>query len=72
MQSGLLFGYVSMVDGLVERLSNEMEGEIAVIATGGMADRIAPESRTIRETDPFLTLEGLRILYKANRKEEGD
>lgn len=71
MQSGLLFGYVSMVDGLVERIEKEMEGEVTVIATGGMADRIAPESKTIREVDPFLTLEGLRILYNINRGEEG-
>ena len=71
MQSGILFGYVSMVDGMVERIRDEMkEPDAQVIATGGMAERIAPESSTILEADRFLTLKGLRLLYQVNRKEE--
>ncbi len=70
MQSGLLFGYVSMVDGMVSRIKEEMGGDIAVMATGGMAERIAPESRTIQEVDPFLTLKGLLLLTNINKKEE--
>ena len=67
MQSGIVFGYVALVDGLVNRLKAEMEcGECSVIATGGLARLIEPESATIDETDEFLTLEGLRLLYLRN------
>jgi len=70
MQSGIMFGYVSLVDGMVEKLRKEMGEDTAVIATGGMADRIAPESSTIQEADRFLTLKGLQILYQMNCKED--
>lgn len=66
MQSGILFGYVSMVDGLVRRLSEELGGDVKVIATGGLAGTIASESETIGEVDPNLTLEGLRLIYLRN------
>lgn len=66
MQSGILYGYVSLVDGLVARLAAEMGGEVDVIATGGLAGTIAGESKTIREVDPYLTLEGLRLIYLRN------
>jgi type III pantothenate kinase len=66
MQSGIVFGYVGLVDGLVRRLSAEMEGEVAVIATGGLAGLIEPESETIEEVDEYLTLEGLRLIYLRN------
>jgi len=71
MQSGIFYGYVSMVDGMVERIRREMGCEAYVIATGGFAGRIASESKTIQAVDRFLTLEGLRIVYQINRKEEG-
>ncbi len=69
MQSGILFGYVSMVDGMVGRIRREMGEDAYVIATGGIAERLAPESRTIQRVDRFLTLQGLQILYELNRKE---
>ena len=73
MQSGILFGYVSLVDGMVARIREEMgEPDAAVIATGGLAERIAAESRTILEADRFLTLKGLRILHNINRKDKED
>lgn len=66
MQSGVLYGYVSLVDGLVERLTREIGGPVAVIATGGLAGVIATESRTIESVEPNLTLEGLRLIYRRN------
>jgi type III pantothenate kinase len=69
IQSGLYFGYVALVDGLVDRLKVEMnEPDCAVVATGGIAPVIAPESRTIQTVDPHLTLRGLQILHARNTK----
>jgi type III pantothenate kinase len=67
MQSGIVYGYVGLVDGLVERILAELGYPCAVIATGGLASLIAPLSRTINEVDDELTLVGLRILYDRNR-----
>src|ERR1019366_1906723 len=67
MQSGIVYGYVGLVDGLVDRILAELGYPCAVIATGGLAPLIAPLSRTITDVDDELTLIGLRILYDRNR-----
>jgi type III pantothenate kinase len=72
LQSGLLYGYAGLVDAMVERIRGELRSDAHVIATGGLARRIAGESRTIEKVVPFLTLEGLRILFEKNRFERGD
>jgi type III pantothenate kinase len=66
MQSGIVYGYVGLVDGLVERLKEELAYPCSVIATGGLARLIAPLSKTIEEVDDILTLVGLRILHERN------
>jgi type III pantothenate kinase len=68
LQSGIIYGAAGQVDALVERFQQEMGGGAKVIATGGLAELIAPHSRTIEICDPLLTLEGLRIIYERTRK----
>lgn len=69
MQSGLIFGYAGLVDELVTRIQGELGRRAMVIATGGLASLIAVESRTIQEVRPFLTLEGLELIYRKTRGE---
>lgn len=67
IQSGLMYGHVAMVDGLVERIQRENKVKARVIATGGLAALFAETSSTIDEVDEFLTMEGLRLVYERNQ-----
>lgn len=67
MQSGLLFGYVSMVEGMVVRFRAELGEDMKVVATGGLAEVVAKETKVINVISPWLTLEGLRLIWELNR-----
>jgi len=66
MQAGLVFGYVGLVNGLIGRLRSELGGQVRVVATGGRAEVIAPLTQQIDIVDPWLTLEGLRLIAELN------
>jgi type III pantothenate kinase len=68
LQSGLFYGFVSQVDGILERMVAELGEKPHIIATGGMAYSIASDSKFIQQCDDMLTLEGLRMLYERNRQ----
>lgn len=67
IQSGLLFGYVGLVEGMVARFRAELGPDMRVVATGGLAELVARETTVIDIVDPWLTLHGLRIIYELNR-----
>lgn len=65
IQSGVLFGFAAQVDGMVERIKNEI-GDATVIATGGLAGLVAPHTKQVEYVEPWLTLHGLRIVHERN------
>jgi type III pantothenate kinase len=67
LQSGLYYGYIGLVDGILERIFAELGTRPKVVATGGLAQLVAADSRCISEIDDMLTLDGLRILFERNR-----
>jgi type III pantothenate kinase len=67
MESGLYYGYVGLVDGLVRRIARELGDKAMCVATGGLASIIAPEVALIEHVDPDLTLQGLRMIWERNR-----
>jgi len=67
MQSGIVFGYVGLIEGIVARIQQELGGKVKVVATGGYADLIAKETRVIDVVNPNLTLIGLRLIYLMNK-----
>ncbi len=68
IQAGIMFGYGGLVDGIVTRMKAEVKTNPLVIATGGLANIIAPETKTIDKIEEMLTLDGLRIIYELNKK----
>jgi type III pantothenate kinase len=66
MQSGLYFGYLSLVEGTLTRIKAEMKFDPMVVATGGLAHLIVGQSSVVDHIDPLLTLEGLRIIHERN------
>ena len=71
MQSGIVYGYAGLVDGLCDRLRAELDYPCRVLATGGLARLIAPETRSIETVDDNLTLVGLRIIHQRNQRSRG-
>ncbi len=67
MQAGIYFGYIGLVDGILERLLAEVSGVREIVATGGQAELIASGSRFLRRTEPLLTLIGLKLIHERNR-----
>jgi type III pantothenate kinase len=63
-----MYGYAGLVDGIVERMKAEAGTQPLVVATGGLAGVIGPETKSVNQVDEMLTLEGLRIIYERNCK----
>jgi type III pantothenate kinase len=64
IKSGLFYGFIGLIDGVLDRMHEELGGPVAVVATGGSARIVAGESKHIKEVDEVLTLRGLRIIYE--------
>lgn len=70
IQSGGLYGHAGLVDGIVERIANELGEPVTRVATGGLAPTIVPHCSSVETIDPYLTLEGLRIIFALNQDAE--
>jgi type III pantothenate kinase len=70
MQAGIMYGYAGLVDGICDRMKAEVKSNPLVIATGGLAKIVAPETKSINIVDEMLTLEGLRIIYLRNKTKQ--
>jgi type III pantothenate kinase len=68
LQSGLVYGFAGQVDGIVERIREELGADAQTVATGGLADLIVPHAKTLETIDPFLTLEGVRLVWQRNHE----
>lgn len=68
IQAGLLFGHAGYVDGIVDRIREELGSEVRTVATGGLASTIVPHCRTVATVDENLTLDGLRMLFEINQE----
>ena len=68
MQSGIIFGYVGLIEGMVNRIKKELGAGTKVVATGGLANILAEETTVIEKVDQMLTLEGLRLIHDLNKK----
>jgi type III pantothenate kinase len=66
LQSGLVYGFAGQVDRIVEKIRGELGTDARAVATGGLAELIYPHSRTLERVDPFLTLDGLRLVWERN------
>jgi type III pantothenate kinase len=71
LQSGLVYGFAGQVDGIVDAIRGELGADAPAVATGGLADLIEPHSRTISAVEPFLTLDGLRLVWELNQENPG-
>ena len=69
LQSGLVYGFAGQVDGIVTAIRGELGAEARAVATGGLAELVSPHAATIEAVDPFLTLDGLRLVWELNRSE---
>jgi type III pantothenate kinase len=67
MQAGIVFGYVGLIEGIIERIQREMKEKATVVATGGYAYIITPETNVFDTVNPDITLVGLRLIYEMNQ-----
>ena len=72
MKSGMIYSSAAAIDGIIDRLSEELDGEVTVVATGGLAGKIVPHCRRNIILDDDLLLKGLEVIYRKNRKEKAD
>jgi type III pantothenate kinase len=66
VQAGAVFGWAGLVDGLVRRFRAELGSEATTVATGGLAPLVAPHCETVQHVEPWLTLQGLRLIHERN------